>query len=239
MQEVSLMVSLVFYIIYKGIVMIYGSDKRDSVLKVDKRICPCCGQDSKYKLKRSDFVFTFFFIPCFPLGSFQTFAECCSCGGRYVSENVSVLNVFPGYDESVGEQPYTVASLFKRTIALVIDIVLLFLFNAGLATFISSHPNLKEWLPNNFIITFATFWFLYFFVVELLTKGYTIGNVLLSVRTSVSYEFKPLTLINNIIRAFVKTLSCIVPVVFIFAFWSRGNREQYMIGQVALLLFEN
>lgn len=127
--------------------IIYGTDKKDSGLKVGRQTCPACGQDGEYKLKRTDFVFTLCFILCFPLGTFDMFA-----------------------------------------------------------------------------FTFLIFWFIYFVLCELFTKGYTIGKRLLSVRTSVSYEFKPLNLLDNIIGALVKTLSCIVPVVFLFVFWSRGNR---------------
>lgn len=204
--------------------MIYGSDSKDFVLKIDRQVCPCCGQDSEYKLKRTDFVFTFFFIPCFPLGTFQTLAECSSCHRRYVPERASTLSIFPGYDDFGDEQLYTVASLFKRVVALIIDLILLAGFNMCLAAFINRNSDLKSWLPDNFILTFLIFWFIYFFVLELATKGYTIGKRILSVRTSVSYEFKALDLLNNFIRALVKTLSCIMPFIFIAAFWCRGNR---------------
>lgn len=204
--------------------IIYGSDKKDSVLKVGRQTCPCCGQDGEYKLKRTDFVFTLFFVPCFPLGTFDTFAECCSCRAVYRPEKLSTLNVFAGYVDGSDDIPYTVASIAKRGFAFILDVFLLVIFNMGLATFLSQNPQLKEWLPRNFIFTFLIFWFIYFFLCELFAKGYTVGKRLLSVRTSVSYEFKPLNLLNNIIRALVKTLSCILPVAFIFAFWSRGNR---------------
>lgn len=204
--------------------MIYGIDKKNSVLKVDRQICPCCGQDSEYKLKRTDFVFSFFFIPCFPLGTFQTFAECGSCQSKYVPERASTLSIFPGYDDFSGEQLYTLAPLFKRGLALVIDIILLFVFNMWLSTFLSTHEELAQWFPRNFIFTFLIFWFVYFFVSELLMKGYTVGKRILSVRTSTASEFKPLGFVNNLNRAFVKTLSCAIPVVFIVAFWSKGNK---------------
>lgn len=141
----------------------FGSDKIDTVLKVDKRLCPYCGRHCCYKLKRTYFVLTILFIPCFPLGEFETYTECSVCGGRYVLQNPEVRSAFVGCDTSQPELLYIVASFNKRIFAFLVDIIILLFFNWGLSVFLESYPEANGFLPQKFLFTVLFFWFVYFF----------------------------------------------------------------------------
>lgn len=215
--------------------VLIGLDVKSSVLKVKRIFCSECRVEHKHKLKRNITYFTFMFIAVVPLYSAEEYLKCPNCKKKSRSLNKELLSVYACPGQAC---LYTGASMSKRAIAFIIDIFLLNLFNIALAVFLSKNPQIKNILPDNFILAFLPFWFLYFFISELLTKAYTPGKIVFSVKTAGNDNEKYISILRLLIRNPLKTICCLFPLIFCVAYFNQRNRALHYIQASSIVVMK-
>lgn len=214
--------------------MIAGFDKRDSVLKIDTNLCPNCEKSAEYKLKRTSFYFTWFWIPLLPLGVFETYVECCNCRSRYIPINLKQQSIYPDYNPE--SDLYIAASLNRRMFAFLFDAIILILLNVGWTFLADSYTDLLVWLPDNIIVRLVTLGIIYFSVSEILTGGYTLGKRIFSVRTTLYDRYQPINCYNAFIRALTKSVLIIAPIIFAVAYFVKGHRAIHDLASGSIVV---
>ena len=213
--------------------IIYGTKGIGTAVKQGHFYCDNCRTEREYVLKEYKKFFTLFFIPLFPIHKIGDQLECKTCRTAYVPGSILPSGEYTaGTSLSSSSVSLGGATSFpKRLGAYVIDMVLVYLLTT-LAISVSVSMNSPFSLN---IFTVALIGMIYGTSVELLTKGSTLGKLILSMKV-VDLEEKHITIDKLLIRNLVKYITGIFALIYLVAAFREDKRALHDLAAGTIVI---